>query len=94
MSAYTGEERRQPEGWHFDKRIPIATLLTLILLAAGGIWHIAEIRKDVDVLRESQRALADRVSRQDADNIRAFDRFYGELRQMNEKLDRLIERSK
>jgi Tfp pilus assembly protein PilO len=94
MSAYTGEERRQPEGWHFDKRIPIATLATLLVITVTGTLYIAQIRQDVEVLRESQNALAERVTRQDADNIRAFDRFYGELRQMNEKLDRLIERSK
>ncbi len=84
----------EPEGWHLDKRIPIATLLSMLGLVVVGTLHLAEMRKDIEVLRQEQTALSNRVTKQDADNIRAFDRFYSELREMNSKLDRLIQNGK
>jgi len=83
-----------PEGWHLDKRIPIATLVSMLCLVVYGTLHLAEMRKDIEVLRQEQVALANRVNKQDEDNLRAFDRFYSELRDMNSKLDRLIQNGK
>ena len=81
----------QNDGWHLDKRIPIATLMTMVSVVLVGVMHIAEIRKDVEVLRENQSALSSRITKQELDTSRAMDRFYTEVRDVNAKLDRLIE---
>lgn len=90
---YEGPDRRQSdEGWHLDKRIPIATLVTLLVLAAGGIMHIAEIRKDVELLREQNKAIVDRMNRADLSTGNAIGDLKQAVQRMDQKLDRLIER--
>ena len=38
VDDYDGaDRRREAEGWHLDKRIPIATLVAILTLAVGGI---------------------------------------------------------
>jgi Tfp pilus assembly protein PilO len=94
QSNYSGVERRyqEPERWHLDKRIPIATLVTLLVLATGGILHIAEIRKDVELLREQNRAIVDRMNRTDQTGAAAITEVKQSIQRMESKLDRLIER--
>jgi Tfp pilus assembly protein PilO len=93
-TKYSGPERRYPmnEGWHLDKRVPIATLVTLVVLAAGGVLHISEIRKDVELLREQNKAITDRMNRADATSASAISEVKQSILRMETKLDRLIER--
>ena len=56
-------DKRQPEGWHLDKWIPIATLVAILILTLGGILHITQIRTDLGILRQQQTALAERLER-------------------------------
>ena len=59
MDDYEGaDRRREVEGWHLDKRVPIATLLAILTLALGGILHITQIRTDLEILRQQQATLS------------------------------------
>lgn len=92
MDDYEGaDRRREPEGWHLDKRIPIATLVAILTLAVGGILHITQIRTDLEILRQQQTALAERVQRTDAANTQYLQKIERNLERMNDKLDRSIE---
>ncbi len=83
-------DRRQPEGWHLDKRIPIATLVAILTLAVGGILHITQIRTDLEILREQQTALSQRVERSEAANRDYLQKIDRNLERLNDKLDRTI----
>ncbi len=83
-------DRRQPEGWHLDKRIPIATLVAILTLAVGGILHITQIRTDLEILRQQQTALAERVQRSEIANREYLQRIDRSLERLNDKLDKAI----
>ena len=83
-------DRRQPEGWHLDKRIPIATLVAILTLALGGILHITQIRTDLEILRQQQAALSQRVERSEAANREYLQRIDRGLERLNDKLDRAV----
>jgi flagellar capping protein FliD len=92
--SYEGPERREPEGWHFDKRIPIATLVTMLTLAISGFVYITNIRKDVDVQSERINAINKTIDQQEAETNRKFEQILQSFRRMDDKLDRIIERTK
>ena len=84
------ERRREAEGWHLDKRIPIATLVAILTLAVGGIMHITQIRTDLEILRQQQAALSQRVERSEMANREYLQKIDRSLERLNDKLDRAI----
>lgn len=84
------ERRREPEGWHLDKRIPIATIVAILTLAVGGIMHITQIRTDLEILRQQQAALSQRVERSEIANREYLQKIDRNLERLNDKLDRAI----
>ncbi len=84
------DRRREPEGWHLDKRIPIATLVAILTLALGGILHITQIRTDLEILRQQQAALSQRVERSEIANREYLQKIDRSLERLNDKLDRVI----
>ena len=36
------------DGWHLDKRVPIALIVTLVAYGVTFLWQFAELRADVD----------------------------------------------
>ena len=84
------DRRREPEGWHLDKRIPIATLVAILTLALGGILHITQIRTDLEILRQQQAALSQRVERSEIANREYLQKIDRSLERLNDKLDRAI----
>lgn len=91
MDDYDGEDRRrEAQGWHLDKRIPIATLVAILTLAVGGIMHITQIRTDLEILRQQQAALSQRVERSEIANREYLQKIDRSLERLNDKLDRAI----
>lgn len=84
------ERRRGPEGWHLDKRIPIATLVAILTLALGGILHITQIRTDLEILRQQQASLSQRVEHSEIANRAYLQRIDRSLERLNDKLDRAV----
>ena len=39
-------------GWHLDKRVPIALIISLIIHTSVGVWFIAQMSSSVDELRK------------------------------------------
>ncbi len=87
--------------WHFDKRVPIALIVTLFLQAAGLIIWGTRIDSRVGTLEEVSDArspLVDRFLRLEADSASARSEVIGQraevslrLNRIEDKLDRLIE---
>ena len=53
---YDGQDRRTPPpakdpGWHLDKKVPLTLIFAMLMQAAMVIWAIADIKKDVEVLK-------------------------------------------
>jgi hypothetical protein len=80
------------EAWHLDKKVPLSLIFAMLIQAAMVIWAVADIKKDVEILKSRVTAQQDRDERQD----RTVNEIAAELRtrleRMDTKLDRLIEK--
>lgn len=83
---------REEPGWHLDKKVPLSLIFAMLIQAAGVIWVIADIKKDVEILKAQIVAQAQRDTRQDTDMQGAMSLLREALKDLNLKLDRLIER--
>ncbi len=95
---YTGQDRRAPapapdQGWHLDKKVPLSLIFAMLVQAGMVIWAIADIKKDVELVKADVSGLHQRNKDQaDAfkDAINTLQAYYA---RMDAKLDRLIERT-
>lgn len=90
--------------WHLDKRVPIAMILTLLTYGVAGLWFLADVKKDVELLKayhtvQRERDVAavaaqrDRDTKQDLDAFNAATLVRGDIKELGGKMDRLLERS-
>lgn len=85
-------KEEEDEGWHLDRRIPIGIIVTLLVCGISGLWFIADIKKDVEVLK-AQRLHSDlRIEKVTSDAKDVDARINARLDTIEAKLDRLIER--
>lgn len=78
--------------WHLDKKVPVGIILALLMQAAAGIWAIADIKKDVELLKARGIEQRERDDRQDRDAAQTDMRIQSALEKIDSKLDRLIEK--
>lgn len=88
-------DRRAPpeQGWHLDKKVPLSLILAMIVQVAMVIMAIADIKKDVEILKAQVLVQTSRDTRQDTDMREAMTLLRSSFNEMNNKLDRLIERT-
>ena len=78
--------------WHLDKKVPISIIVVLLFQGASGLWLIADMRKDIDILKVQMNEQHIRDQRQDEGFAAALGLIRTEMRAISDKLDRLIER--
>lgn len=93
---YEGEDRREQtdSGWHLDKKVPLSLIFAMLVQVVVVVWSIAEIKRDVEVLKVQVLTQAQRDTRQDADMQSAMTLLRLSLKDLSDKLDRLIERDR
>jgi hypothetical protein len=83
--------------WHLDRKVPISIIVTMVTLAITGFVAVLSIRSDVDVLKATQAVQnagqRERDERQDKALFDAVGLVRGDMRDVHNKLDRLIERT-
>ena len=77
--------------WHLDKRVPLSLIFAMLLQAAMVIWAIADIKKDVEVLKSTVAAQAERDNRQDRAAYDAVALVREDLREVKALLDKLVD---
>lgn len=82
----------QDSRWHLDRKVPISIVLVIMMQGVAGIWMIAEIKKDVELLKAAQLEQHQRDDRQDKSTTEAVNQFRADIQEIGRKLDRLIER--
>ena len=90
---YIMEEQR---GLHLDKRIPIFTLVGLLVQIFAAIWFFAQLSSDVDantanIVRVESQFNA-RADRHDIDASNRNDRVMNILNRIEDKIDRKVDR--
>jgi len=96
MTDYTDPEnnRRTPEagGWHLDRKVPISLILTIILLAVGGMSGYSDLKKEI-ALMQSEIGTLQKADDRQADALKdALGGLQSQLNRMEANLYRLIER--
>lgn len=92
------EERRQ---WHIDKSFNVGYLLTSMMMVGSMLysWHMLDVRialleQTIEAIQSDRRANREvqvrRDDRQDNDYARSVAEIKGDVREISDKLDRLI----
>ena len=82
---------QQPSGWHLDKRVPAALILTVMIQFVGFVWWAASINERVTSLERSiagSNRIVERVTRVET-QMEGINR---QLEKIDAKLDRIAEK--
>ena len=86
------EDRRIEDGWHLDKKVPLSLIFAMLVQAGMVLWAIADIKKDVEILKASWLLQRDRDNQQDRASTDNSTALRAQLDRIDSKLDRLIEK--
>lgn len=95
--SYDGPERREiePQGWHLDKKVPLSLIFAMLVQVVVVVWAIADIKKDVEVLKMQTTSEAlgqnERDRRQDDQVAQSITLVRNDLTVIRGQLDRLLE---
>lgn len=77
--------------WHLDKNVPITIIVTLLLQSAGGLWFVSKLDSRIEYLERARLEQQNVDAAQDTrlnDTVRTIRE---DVRDLNSKIDRLIE---
>ena len=78
--------------WHLDKKVPLSLIFAMLVHAATVIWAIADIKKDVEVLKAAMVQQLDRDSRQDRATADAVDLVREDIKEVKTMIARILDR--
>lgn len=99
-SQFAGIDRRagsqeppEPKGWHLDRKVPLTLIFAMLVQAAMVIVAVADIKKDVELLKHDVVSLRQVDMKIDSDAKESVRSLADQLARIDAKLDRLIERA-
>lgn len=92
--TWDGEDRRKPEGWKLKKEISLGDAVALVMAASAVLYSYSTLDKRLTVLEQITQQQIQRDDRQDEVVRDLTVEIKVELRRLNEKLDRQLERSR
>ena len=78
-------------GWHIDKGIPIAVLVTVVLLAVSIARDQSKHDERLSLVESSVQTLQQARLNDQERTEKTYNELKVDIRRMNEKLDRLLE---
>ena len=82
------------ENWHLDRKVPLTLIFAMLVQAGMVIWAVADVKKDVEILKVQATSQRERDERQDKSAAEAYQRLSYQLEKIDAKLDRLTEKRK
>ena len=83
---------RRDNSWHLDKKVPLTLIFAMMVQTGAVVWAVADIKKDVEILKMQALGQHERDERQDKSSAEAYTRLSAYLEKMDAKLDRLVEK--
>lgn len=62
---HEGDPTNRDEHWHLDKKVPVGIIVVLLGYGVAGMWFVADIKKDVEILKAANVAQSSRDALQD-----------------------------
>jgi hypothetical protein len=94
---YEGPDRRSKptlgDHWHLDKKVPITLIFAMLTQFGMGLWAVADMRKDIEVLKMQTSEQRERDKTQDVRLTEVIGQLRSDLKEVSSKLDRLVERA-
>ena len=94
MTKTRSDDDPNDNQWHLDKKVPLSLIFAMLIQAGMVIWAIADIKKDVEVLKSTMAAQADRDNRQDRSAYEAVALVREDLREVKALLGRILEQQR
>jgi hypothetical protein len=79
--------------WHLDKKVPISIIVAMFVQFGGGIWFLSRLESRVVALETERLAQHNVDEAQDRFRSEALGTLRADMRDINTKLDRIIEYS-
>ena len=79
--------------WHLDKKVPLSLIFAMLLQAAMVIWAVADIKKDVELLKAAMAQQIDRDNRQDRAAYEAVALVREDIKEVKALLQKILERN-
>jgi hypothetical protein len=80
-------------GWHLDKKVPLAFILTIIVQTVGVTWYFGKQDARISLIEQSRveriAAQRERDGRQDQDVSESMHQLRAQLDKIDTKLDRV-----
>lgn len=89
----TDTEPTPDNQWHLDKKVPLSLIFAMLIQAGMVIWAIADIKKDVEVLKAGMAQQVDRDNRQDRAAYEAVGLVREDIKEVKALLQKLLERN-
>ncbi len=81
-------------GWHLDKRVPITLILAIIAQTISFVWFFSKMDSRIQALETAALSQKDRDDRQDRTAAEILSSLRMDIKEVDRKLDRLIERER
>jgi hypothetical protein len=78
--------------WHLSKSVPVTLIVAIIAQTGALIWFISKIDSRITSLESTVILQRERDNSQDAAQREALSSLRSDIREVDRKLDRLIER--
>lgn len=82
----------ETQGWHLDKRVPVALIVAMFLQLIGFVWSYAILTSKVDTneknIERTESSLNARIDRSDIIASQRYQDIAQSLRRIEDKIDR------
>lgn len=90
MQPESGPDHAYDSHWHLDKKVPVGIIVVLLGYGIAGMWFVADIKKDVEILKAATSAQAVRDDRQDRAVADGVTLLRNDMAYIRQQLDMLI----
>ena len=80
------------EHWHLDKKVNLSHMVTTMILLVSGVVYVGDIDTKVEKQGIQIESLQEKVEQQRDDTKEMFDQLRSDMKGIDQKLDRLIDR--
>lgn len=81
----------EAQGWHLDKRVPVALIIVLLLQLIGAVWSFAtltsKVEKNTENIERAEIRLNERINRANEAQASRYSEIVESLRRIEDKLD-------